>query len=136
MNILKLNKHYKEYYKDIEHIRSFKINNEKLNQFISNTNNIAYMAIMDDKVVGFAWGYILERLDDESMLYIHSVDTLEAYRNQGIGSALIKAFLDDAKKQNLRNTFLITDKGNIRANQLYQKFTKEFEEDKVLYIIK
>jgi ribosomal protein S18 acetylase RimI-like enzyme len=136
MDIVKLNKNHINYIRDIEKIRSFQVQESKLFKFLKNQNNIAYMVIQEGKVVGFAWGYVLERMDNESMLYIHSVDTLEEYRNQGVGTLLIEAFLNYAKEKKLRNTFLITDKGNISANKLYQKFTKNIEEDKILYIFK
>ncbi len=136
MRVLQLEKHMNNFLQEIEIIREFKIQIDKWEQFLKNKNNIAYIVLKDNKVIGFAWGYILERIDDESMLYIHSIDVLQEFRNQGAGTLLVQAFLDYAKKLKLRNTFLITDKGNINANKLYQKFTKEIEDDKVLYIFK
>jgi len=64
------------------------------------------------------------------------VDVLEGYKQKGYGSLLIDTFLTYARENQVRNTFLITDKENIAANKLYQKFASEMEEEKVLYIFK
>lgn len=136
MKIIPLTKNDTLYIKQLHTIRELDVQSDKLDSFLSNPNNIAYIAVVEDKVVGLVWGYILERMDNESMLYIHSVDVREDYQNQKIGSKMIEAILKKAKELNLRNTFLITDKNNTVANRLYAKFTTEIEPNKVLYVFK
>jgi ribosomal protein S18 acetylase RimI-like enzyme len=136
MKIVRLDKETIKYAKQFHHLRKPKVEPRKLEQFIENGNNICYFILENEKVIALAWGYVLERFDNASMLYIHSVDVLEDYQKQGIGTALIQAFLKYAEKHQLRNTFLITDKGNIPGNKLYQKFNHGLEEEKHLYIFK
>ncbi len=136
MKLIKLTKGMERYYRSLAQVRELDIIPEKMNIFLSNPANIAYMVVDGDDVVGFTWGYVQQRIDNEDMLYIHSVDVVETHRNQGVGTMMIQAFLDVAKENNFRNTFLITDEDNVEANKLYSKFTNEIEREKVLYIFK
>lgn len=136
MNILPLTKDTKKYFEQLHKIRDLDVKAEKLETFLSKPHNIAYIAVVEEDVVGLVWGYILDRMDDNSMLYIHSVDVREDYQNRKIGSRLIETILKKAKELNVRNTFLITDKNNTYANQLYAKYTQEIETDKVLYVFR
>jgi len=122
--------------RQLTQVRELKVLKNNLKTFTSNPNNHGYMIMDKDKVIAFAWGYTLERLDCNPMMYIHSVDVINEYRNQGVGKKLVKIFIDYAKEHNYRNTFLITDKGNLPANKLYQSFSNELEVDKNLYIFK
>jgi ribosomal protein S18 acetylase RimI-like enzyme len=136
MRIVRLEKGMEQYYGSLSKVRELNIIPEKIDIFLDNQLNIAYMVLDQDEVVGFSWGYIQERIDNENMLYIHSVDVIESHRNKGVGTLMIQTFLDFAKNNNFRNTFLITDDDNFEANKLYSKFTDEIEKDKILYIFK
>lgn len=136
MKILRIDKDSLTYQASINKVRSFTIDETLFKEFVSNPNNLAYAVLEGEEVVAFAWGYLLERMDDAPMLYIHSVDVHEGYKQKGYGSLLIDTFLTYAREKHVRNTFLITDKENIPANKLYQKFASDKEEDKVLYIFK
>ena len=136
MKVKRLSKKDWIYQDSINKVRDFQMEEEHFLTFVSNPNNLAYYILEEEKVVAFAWGYVLERMDAASMLYIHSVDVLEGYRRKGYGRELIARFLDFARENGFRNTFLITDKDNFEANKLYQSFSHEKEEDKNLYIFK
>lgn len=136
MEILRLGKDTINYIDGISKVRDLEIKIERLKLFIKNPNNLAYFVVDKNRVVAFAWGYILERIDNNSMLYVHSVDVIKDYQNQGLCKKIIKEFLDVAKQKQLRNTFLITDKDNIAANKCYSSFTEEIEKEKILYIFK
>lgn len=136
MEIIKLDTNSLIYKDSLRNIRELDIKDDKFKAFVQNPFNLCYMAIMNEEVVGLAWGYIMERMDSENMLYIHSVDVKEKVQNQGIGTKLIEAFLGYAKEHNFRNTFLITDEDNEFGNKLYSKFKHELELKKNLYIFK
>lgn len=136
MEIKRFNQKTYAYKDQLSTIREFNIREEKCESFILNPNNVMFLALEQGHVIGFAWGYILERMDNESMLYIHSVDVLKEHQRKGVGTALMNAFLDLAKNNHFRNVFLITDEENLPANHLYQKFSYELETKKNLYIFK
>ncbi len=136
MKIVRLNHDTKHFCNQLEQVRELITIPTKVDAFIDNLNNIAYLAIDNDQVIGFVWGYVLERLDNEPMLYIHSVDVIESYRRQGVAKVILKEFLTILKKEGYRNMFLITDADNVAANKLYESLGGELEKDKNLYIFK
>ena len=136
MEIKRLTDENKEYAVLFEKVRTPAMKPDKLKRFLEDSNTVCYFAVDKQMVIGLAWGYALKRFDNNDMLYIHSVDVVKEYRNKGVGKALIEAFISYQKEHQMRNTFLITDEGNIPANKLYQKFSHELETNKNLYIFK
>jgi ribosomal protein S18 acetylase RimI-like enzyme len=136
MDILELNEDTKKYITQLQNIRPLTIQQDKVDGFLQNPQNIAYIAVVNEEVVGLVWGYILDRMDSNPMFYIHSIDVREDYQNRKIGTKLIQKCLQKAAAIEARNTFLITDKYNTYANKLYQAFTDNIETDKILYIFK
>lgn len=132
--IIKLDKTNYNYAKQLVHVRKLKVEEEKFYSFIENQNNIALIEVIEDKVVGLVWGYVLDRMDSEPMMFIYSVDVIKEFRRKGIAKKLVGAFIDEANKRGFRNSFLITDKGNIPANKLYQSLDGNQHEEKVLYM--
>ncbi|PAT01118.1 hypothetical protein CI105_08285 [Candidatus Izimaplasma bacterium ZiA1] len=126
----------KHYVKQFPNLRELSLDDKKVDKFISNKSNICFFVVEESKVIGLSWGYVLERMDNESMLYIHSVDVLLTHRNKGVGQLMINAYLNYQKENHLRNTFLITDEDNIPANKLYQKPEHFLETKKNLYFYK
>lgn len=134
--IVQLKKDNLHYTKDFLDVRDLNVDQTRVERFIENENNICLFEVIDGKVVGLVWGYVLERMDCEPMMYVHSVDVVEEYRRRGIAKRLVGKFIEIANQRGYRNTFLITDKDNISGNKLYQSLGGEQEIDKVLYIFK
>lgn len=132
--IVKLSKDTLHYADQFVDVRELKVNKENAKKFIENKNNLALMEVIDKKVVGLVWGYILERLDTDPMMFIYSVDVIKEYRRKGIAKKLVKYFVDYANEEGFRNSFLITDKDNIPANMLYKSLNGQEHSDKTLYM--
>lgn len=89
--------------------------------FFENDSTIMYVALNQGNVVGHIYGYILERFETpKKQLFLYSIDVLEAYRKRGIGKGLISEFLQSVASDKLHNAFVLTNKGNIAAVNLYQ----------------
>lgn len=103
----------KHFYKDAkeEYIRSF----------IEDQSVYSYIAILNDQVIGFVYGYLLKRINSKPMLYIHSIDVLKEYRGQGVGTSLMNELLELKDKKEVYKIFLITNKSNKHAVSLYTK---------------
>jgi|GEM_PF-4258861 len=71
MKICRINKDSLKHQASINKIRAFTIDETLFKEFMSNPNNLAYAVLEGEMVVAFAWGYLLERMDDAPILYIH-----------------------------------------------------------------
>lgn len=50
--------------------------------------NYAYIALDNESIVGFAFGYILEKFYSEPMFYVHSIDVSDSYKRKGLGKSI------------------------------------------------
>ena len=83
----------------------------------SNPNSTYIIAKIDDEIVGFA-GFL--KICDEAN--IMNIVTKVDKRQLGIGSKLMQALIDEAKKQNLTSITLEVNDKNFQAIKLYEKF--------------
>ena len=83
----------------------------------SNPNSTYIIATLDDEIVGFA-GFL--KICDEAN--IMNIVTKVDKRLLGIGSKLMQALIDEAKKQNLTSITLEVNDKNFQAIKLYEKF--------------
>ena len=89
--------------------------------FLTDHRNWLWAGITEERIIAFAYGYALDRLDGRRMLYLHEVGVAEAYHRQGIGTAMLQALKDECRKQGFHRIFLITHQYNTAANSLYRK---------------
>lgn len=95
---------------------------EALHVFLADPECWLFAAVKDGRIIGFAYGYALQRLNtDKKMLYIHEVGIMEEYQRQGIGTLLMDRLKADCKAENFCKIFLICDQKNTGANALYRK---------------
>ena len=108
---------------------------KNLETFINTPNAYGFIIKLDEKIVGFAYGYALVRPDGKIMFYLHSIGILPENQNDGLGSKLMEFIINFAKEKNFSELFVITDKGNPRACHLYEKFGgKNDYEDEIVYV--
>lgn len=95
---------------------------ENARQFLLNPMNWVFACIEDQQIIGFAYGYELNRLDHKgNMLYIHEVGVLPQYQRQGIALQLLTHIKQLCKLIGICRFFLITHKHNEAACALYEK---------------
>ena len=95
---------------------------ENARQFFLNPNNWIFACIQEEQIIGFAYGYELNRLDNKgNMLYIHEVGVLPQYQRQGIGFQIITDIKKLCKLTGICRFFLFTQKHNTTACALYEK---------------
>lgn len=113
--------------KDLELMLDFvddentKYNIETLKKFIDSNNNLGFVAKDGNKIVGFAFGYILLKPDGKKQFYLHAIDVMIEWQGKGIGSKLISFINDYIKNIGCYKMFLITNKSNISACKCYEK---------------
>ena len=69
----------------------------KLEDFIENKNNYGFIAKLNNKIVGFAFGYILLKPDGRKIFYLDAIDIMPEYQGKGYGTGLISFARDYAK---------------------------------------
>ncbi len=107
---------------------------QQLSKFLSNERNYAYVVLDNDVVAGFAFGYILDTFYSEPMFYMHSIDVSERYKRKRLGKSIMKKIIEDCKAQGIRECFLITNKSNSAAVNLYQSLGgKLLNDDDIVY---
>lgn len=90
--------------------------------FLSERQNIAIMAKLDDKIIGLIYGYSLTRFDGKSPQFlIYAVDIHKDYQDKGYGSRFVKYAVDWARDNGFCESWVLTDKDNPRACRVYEK---------------
>ena len=92
-----------------------------LKNFIDDKNNFGFIAKRDNKIVGFAFGYILLKPDGRKVFYLDAIDVMPEYQGKGYGTGLISFARDYAKTTRCCKMYLITNKSNISACKCYEK---------------
>jgi len=126
---------YRQFYKadsDLEASREF------IQQRLSNNESIIFLALDDDKAIGFAQLYSLfASVALQSLWLLNDLYVHPSVRKAGVGEALMKEAEDFARETNSRGLFLRTATDNIPAQRLYErcgwvKDEKFYRYDKVL----
>jgi len=109
----------------------------RLKDFLEYPQNLAFIAIYKNEVCGLIYGYSLMSLTSAPQLFIYSVDVLNRFQNNGVGSRLFQYVVDYSRRNGYAECFVITDKGNKRACRVYEKAGgKNDYEDEIVYVIK
>lgn len=84
-------------------------------------------AVLENRIVGFAYGYALHRLNTgRKMLYIHEVGVLDAFQRQGIGTQMLMKLKEASATEGFCKIFLTCYQNNFGANALYRKAGGQF----------
>ena len=94
---------------------------EVLKNFIDEKNNFGFIAKTNNKIVGFAFGYILLKPDGRKVFYIDAIDVMPEYQGKGCGTGIISFARDYAKTLNCYKMYLITNRSNVSACKCYEK---------------
>ena len=110
-------------------------NVEKLNEFIDGVNNYGFIVKENNKIVGFATGYLLIHPDGRRVFYFDSIDVMSEFQNKGIGTGLMNYIREYAKKLGCSEMFLVTNRSNASACKCYEKAGGVSEStDDVVYV--
>ena len=94
---------------------------ETVIRFLSNSQNVLLSVEINDILVGQLIGYILDCWENnESMFFLYSIDIVETYQRQGIGTTLIKEVQKYSQMEGCTEAFVFTNESNLAAKRLYQ----------------
>ena len=92
-----------------------------LKAFLEEKNAYGYIAAENGKAVGFAYGYVLNEPDGQKAYYLHAIDVMAGWQNQGYGTELVRFVHGHSKTLGCRKMFLLTHKHNASACRCYAK---------------
>lgn len=108
---------------------------EDLRNFINNKSNLGFVAIENNKIIAFAFGYILIHPNGEKVFYFDAIDVMKDCQSKGIGTELMTYTKNYVKNIGCLEMFLVTNKSNISACKCYEKSGAISEaEDDVVYV--
>ena len=115
------------------------INHPDLNIYISGfgeKTDLCYVAEVSKKIVGAAWTRIINdygHIDDETPSL--SISLLKEFRNQGIGTTMVKQILKKLKEQGYKQVSLSVQKKNYAFNMYKNVGFEIVRENKEDYIM-
>ena len=115
------------------------INHPDLNIYISDfggKTDLCYVAEVSKKIVGAAWTRIINdygHIDDEMPSL--SISLLKEFRNQGIGTTMVKQILKKLKEQGYKQVSLSVQKKNYAFNMYKNVGFEIVRENKEDYIM-
>jgi len=112
-----------------EHPDDYVHNPEQVKVFLSEPQNIAFVAILNNKVIGCIFGYSMTMIDEaEKEFYIYGVDIHPDYHNKGYGTEFMKFVLNWAKENGFRESSVPTGSENLAACRCYEKAGMEMDD--------
>lgn len=108
---------------------------ENIGEVLSNKDQAAFVACIDNSIIGWIHIFRTVRLESKSFIEIGGLIIDEKYRHRGIGKLLINSAIELAKEKNIKKIRVRCNKKRIEAHQFYKMLGfKEFKEQKVFEI--
>ncbi len=103
-------------------------------KLVQNQANIFIISFVENDIVGFLYGHVLDRFDDKKQFFIYEVGVSERFQRLGVASNMFEKLFEILRSQNISEAWVLTNKSNLAANKLYQKFGgKNPNEDDIMY---
>lgn len=104
--------------------------------WLSESSNVLIAATRNGLPVGFALGYLLDRVDEaRPMLFFYEIEVPAACRRGGIGTRLVEAMKSVARERGILKMWVQTAPENTAARALYRKAGGvECENQDLLYV--
>jgi GNAT superfamily N-acetyltransferase len=88
--------------------------------FLADPRSHLLVALDDEEIVGWAYGYELLRPEGRWMMFMQQIDVVVDRRREGIGRALLDRFVEIARSKGHQRMWLYTAAGDAVARRLYR----------------
>lgn len=97
--------------------------------FLSHPEAALLVAMDEDDVIGWVYGHELIHPGGERTMLLYALDVVERARRQGVGTELVRAFVDHAQDRRCTEVWVLTEADNDAAIATYRRAagTKEPE---------
>lgn len=108
----------------------------EMQAWLSDPRHVLLVATDVEDPIGFALGYVLERIDGvRPMLFFYEIEVVEPFRRRGVGRALVTAIQEVGRQENVVRVWVQTSPDSVPARALYHGCGgKERDEVDVLYV--
>lgn len=112
--------------------------NKQGKKFFKNENSALFVAFSNNKLVGFAIAYKLQRFDQKGAeILLDEIEVVKEYRKEGIGKKIIESVKNWGKKTGAKEIWIPTNKSNQAAVALYKSAGGKAEnKDDIIFVIK
>ena len=109
---------------------------DSLKTFLGNSANYLLVVEVGGVVDGFLMAYRLERADREaSQMFVYEVGVAEAWRDQGLATALVGDVIALARAEGMFEVFVVTSQGNEPARRLYARTGGKVEDSSAMLFV-
>lgn len=109
-------------FEDHAHYRDHPPDDSYLEALLASGTFLAIAAVADARVVGALTGYVLQKYEQSrSEFYLYDLAVSEAWRRQGVATALIEALRQEAARRGFHAIFVQADREDEPAIALYAK---------------
>jgi ribosomal protein S18 acetylase RimI-like enzyme len=96
------------------------LDDNALREFLGDRRKYLMLATRQGKVLGSLYGYALSHPHRaEPQFFLYGIDVRPEHRNQGIGTALVRQFVIEAKREKAFEVWVLTDEANRSAIAMY-----------------
>jgi ribosomal protein S18 acetylase RimI-like enzyme len=92
---------------------------EAAHAFLGDPRHIVVAEVEDEDVIGFAYGYVLDRIDGRRMVLFYELEVAEGARGRGFGSGLTDAMVAEARRAGAYKMWVQTGEDNEPAVRTY-----------------
>lgn len=89
-------------------------------EFLNDPRHHIVVALVENQIVGFASAVHYIHPDKPTEFWINEVGVASEHQNKGIGKAILQELFQIGKSLGCSVAWVLTDKGNLAANKLYQ----------------
>ena len=115
------------------HLFDYPARPDAVNRFLTDPNHHLLIAYSGDAAAGFVSGVEVTHPDKGTEMFLYELAVDEAYRRQGIGTALVEALRDLARAQGCYGMWVLTDDDNAAAGATYRKAGGEVESQPLMF---
>ncbi len=89
-------------------------------RFLASAKNMLLVVEEGAELIGWVYGHELIHPDGEATTLLYSLDVVEKARRRGVGTALVAAFVDEARVAGCTEVWVLTDDSNSAALATYR----------------
>lgn len=103
-------------------------------EHLADPATFVFVAEADGVVIGWAHGYLLQRVDGTTMCLLYEIDVAEPHRRRGVARSLLDRTIDEALSSECSTLWVFTDPENSAAHSLYAGAGAERLRDQALFL--